>query len=152
MRIGAKNMKEVTTNYQVKKGDQLQFEYTIQTLWSEDQIKSILDRVNTDPKLRVLDYNIVSHDWQTIGVYGEYGTLLDKLIVKIEVLENPFPVMVLIALIVATSGLYFLSLTLDKVYLISESIPETAKTGLSMLVMLGGAFVGYLMLKKKFFQ
>ena len=144
-------MKEVTTSYQVKKGDQLQFEYTIQTLWSEDQIKSILDRVNTDPKLTVLDYEIVTHNWQDVGVYGEYGALLDKLIVKIEVLQNPFPVMILIAMIVATGGLYFLSLTLDKVYLISESIPETAKTGLSFVMVLGAVFAGYMVLKKKFF-
>jgi hypothetical protein len=145
-------MKEVTTSYQVKKGDQLQFEYTIQTLWSEDQIKSILDRVNTDPKLSVLDYEIVTHNWQDVGVYGEYGMLLDKLVVKIEVLQNPFPVMILIAMIVATGGLYFLSLTLDKVYLISESIPETVKTGLSMVTILGGVFIGYLALRGQLFK
>jgi hypothetical protein len=145
-------MKEVTTSYQVKKGDQLQFEYTIQTLWSEDQIKSILDRVNTDPKLSVLDYEIVTHNWQDVGVYGEYGMLLDKLIVKIEVLQNPFPVMILIAMIVATGGLYFLSLTLDKIYLISESIPETAKAGFSYMALIGTALVGYFILRKQLFK
>lgn len=143
-------MKEITSNYQVKKGDQIQFEFTIQTLWSEEQIKSVLERINTDPKLRVMEYKTVAHDWRDVGMYGEYATLLDKLIVKVEVLQNPFPVMILIAMMVATAGLYFISLTLDKIYLISESIPETAKTGLSFLTLIGGAFAGYLILKRKF--
>jgi len=145
-------MKEVTTNYQVKKGDQLQFEFTIQTLWSEDQIKSIVERINTDPKLNVIDYEIVSHDWKDVGMYGEYATLLDKLIVRVEVLQNPFPVMVLIAMIVAMGGLYFLSLTLDKVYLLSESIPDTVKSGFSTLALIGGAVIGFVALRKHFFK
>jgi len=145
-------MKEVTTSYQVKKGDRLQFEFTIQTLWSEDQIKSIVERINTDPKLNVIDYEIVSHDWKDMGMYGEYATLLDKLIVRVEVLQNPFPVMVLIAMIVATGGIYFLSLTLDKIYLISESIPETAKTGLSIIIVIGAVFAGYIVLRKQLFK
>lgn len=140
------------TNYQVKKGDQLQFEFTIQTLWSEDQIKSILEQVNTDPKLRIIDYETVAHDWKDVGMYGEYAALLDKLIVRVEVLQNPFPVMVLIAMIIASSGIYFLSLTLDKVYLISESIPETAKTGLSMIMVIGAVIAGYIVLRKQLFQ
>ncbi len=145
-------MKEITSSYQVKKGDIIQFEFTIQTLWSEEQIKSIIDRVNTDPKLRVMDFKTVTHDWKDVGVYGEYATLLDKFVVKVEVLQNPFPVMVLIAMVVATAGLYFLSLSLDKIYLISESIPETAKTGLSFLGLAGSAIVGYFLLRKHLFQ
>ncbi len=145
-------MKEVTSGYQVKKGDVLQFEYTIQTLWSEEQIKSVLERVNTDPKMKILEYKVVTHDWKDVGMYGEYAMLLDKFIVKVEVLQNPFPVMVLIAMITATAGFYFISLSLDKIYLITESIPETAKSGLSYLALIGGAFAGYLILKKKFLQ
>lgn len=140
-------MKEITSNYEVKKGDRLSFEFSIRSFWNAGQIKSALETVNQDPKLRVLDYRIEEHTWQEIGISS---WIFDKLIVEIEVIQNPFPVMILAALIVSTVGLYFLSVTLDKMYLISESIPETAKTGLSMLALIGGAFAGYLILKKKF--
>lgn len=152
-------MQEVTTSYQVTKGDQLQFEFTIQTLWSEEQVKSALDQINTDPRLRVIGHEIVAHDWKDVGVYGEYAVLLDKLIVKVEVLQNPFPVMILIAMIIGVTGLYFLSLSLDKVYLIAKGViegigelPGAAKAGLSMLTLVGGALVGYLALRKYLFK
>lgn len=142
-------MKEITTSYEVKKGDRIRFEFSIRSFWNEGQIKSALEQVNRDPKLTVIDYQVEEHTWQEIGISS---WILDKLIVNVEVLQNPFPVMILVAMVISTIGLYFLSVTLNKVYLISESIPETAKTGLSMLTLFGGAFVGYFALRKYLFK
>lgn len=142
-------MQEITQGYEVKKGDVLELHYNILSFWTNDQIDSLCEKIEASGKMSVQDYSIEKQSaWMNDPDYG--WTPRDKLILKVEVIENPFPVLILVALIAGTAGLIFLSISLDKIYLIAKETPQALSTvglGLFTILVIAG-MIFYFVVKR----
>ena len=132
-------MIEINQSYQVKKGDIIEFDYRIFSLWENSQIQAILEKINNDGKMLVLDYELSSSNFYS-----------DLLKIKVEILQNPFPVLLLVVAIAAIGTSLFIYLSLDKIYLISEKAPETVTAGINLLslaLLFGGGLFAFKLFK-----
>ncbi len=106
-------MQEINQGFSVQKGDVIQFDYKLLCLWEQSQIKSIVEKINADGRMQVLSYNVdVKNSWYS-----------DLVSFQVKVLQNPFPVLILVLAIGAIATSLFIYLSLDKVYLLSREVP-----------------------------
>lgn len=115
-------MQEIAQNYQVQNGDVIQFDYKIVAIYEQSQIESIISKINEDPRMSVLGYNVEPSSWFN-----------DLLHIQVKVNQNPFPVLLLVMAIAAVATSLFIYLTLDKIYLISREVPAAVTGGLSTM-------------------
>lgn len=115
-------MQEITQNFEVQKGDTIEFDYKILSLWENDQIEAILNRINEDGRMEIAGYEIVPNNWYS-----------DVLKIQIRILQNPFPLVVLVIAIASIATAIFVYLSLDKIYLISREVPEAITGGVGAI-------------------
>lgn len=113
---------EITQNFEVQKGDIIEFDYKILSLWEADQIEAILNKVNEDGRMSVVDYEIIKNNWYS-----------DVLKVQVRILQNPFPLMILIFAIASIATSMFIYLSLSKIYLISREVPGAVTGGIGAI-------------------
>jgi len=119
-------MQEITQGFQVQIGDVIQFDYSLICLWEQSQIESIVEKINADGRMQVLSYNVdVKNSWYS-----------DLVSFQVKVLQNPFPVLILVMAIGAIGTSLFVYLSLNKIFLISREVPQ-AMTGITSTVSLG---------------
>jgi len=118
-------MNEITQNYQCKTGDVIQLNYKLISVWEQAQINSVMEQINSDPRMTVVFSTVLPSTWYS-----------DTLQIQIQVRENPFPLVILILAIAAISTSIFLYLSLDKIYLISTQAPQ-AVSGITSTISLG---------------
>jgi hypothetical protein len=95
-------------------------------LWEQSQIESIVEKINADGRMQVLSYNVdVKNSWYS-----------DLVSFQVKVLQNPFPVLILVMAIGAIGTSLFVYLSLNKIFLISREVPQ-AMTGITSTVSLG---------------
>ncbi len=119
-------MQEINQGFSVQKGDVIQFDYKLLSLWGQSQIISIVEKINADGRMQVLSYDVdVKNSWYS-----------DLVSFQVKVLQNPFPVLILVIAIGTIATSLFVYLSLDKIYLISRELPEAA-TGITSTISLG---------------
>jgi hypothetical protein len=117
---------EITQGFQVQIGDVIQFDYSLVCLWEQSQIESIVEKINADGRMQVISYNVdVKNSWYS-----------DLVSFQVKVLQNPFPVLILVMAIGAIATSLFVYLSLNKIFLISREVPQ-AVTGITSTVSLG---------------
>ncbi len=98
---------EVPQSYEVRKGDLLDFHYAVSGWCKQAKIESLVHKLDEDPRWAVKEF--------------EYDEEKGKLRIRAEVIENPFPVIIIIAAIGAIGAGLFAWLSLDKIEKITSS-------------------------------
>lgn len=106
-------MKEIPQSFQLKTGDRIELHYKVLSIFEDAQINYLLSNINEDGRMIVEDYELVNSTWYS-----------DILKIKIRVVSNPFPLVVLILAIGSIATSIFVYLSFDKAYLIARESPE----------------------------
>jgi len=122
---------EVSESYQARKGDLLDFHYTVSGWCKQGKIESLVYELDQDKRWRVAEF--------------EYDEPKGKLRIRVEIMQNPLPVIVIIAVIGAIGAGLFAWLSLDKIDKITTS-PVGAAIGLGTVA---AAVLGMWALVKK---
>jgi hypothetical protein len=72
--------------------------------------------------MEIAGYEIVPNNWYS-----------DVLKIQIRILQNPFPLVVLVIAIASIATAIFVYLSLDKIYLISREVPEAITGGVGAI-------------------
>lgn len=115
---------EVPESHEAKIGDVFDLHYSVSGWCKRSKIESLVHEVDVDPRWAITQY--------------EYNEETGKLRIRAKIVQNPFPIMVLIVSVAAVGAGLFAWLSLDKV----EKIVADPVIGLSVL----GAVVGGLLL------
>ena len=111
---------DISQAYKTVKGDVLDLFYTVSGWGKQGQIESLVHELDQDVRWKVIEY-----DWQD-----------PKLRIRVEIVVNPLPVIIIVAAIGAIGAGLFCWLSLDKVEkIISDPIGGAAIAG---IVLLGG--------------
>ena len=116
---------EVPQSEQARIGDVFDFHYTIRGLGKQGQINGLITELDTDPRWKVIEYDLQD----------------SHLRIRVKVLQNPFPIVLVIAAIGAIGTGLFVFLSLDKV----EKVIASPAGALTMVGLVG---VGALFLLK----
>jgi len=120
-------MEEVPQSYGAVVGDVLDFYYTIRGWGKQGQIESLVNDLDRDPRWEVKEYDLDN----------------SKLRIRVKVLINPLPVILIVAAIGAIGTGLFVFLSLDKV----EKVVASPMGALSLI---GIAGAGILLLLRGF--
>ena len=131
-------MKLIGQNYLLKKGDLIEMQFRILSIFQDWQIDSIIEKLKEDPRWIITDYELVNSTWYS-----------DRLHVKLKILQNPFPLLLVIVAVSSIAVSAFIYLSFDKAELIAEEIPETTKFGIGLFIIILIAIAGYIFIKKK---
>lgn len=115
--------KEVAPYDQAEIGDVFDFHYTVKGWGKQGQIESLCRKLDEDQRWKVDEY---SFDPET-----------SKLRIRVEIIQNPFPLIIVIAAIGAIGTGLFCWLSLDKV----EKIVSQPLGGLMMLGLVAGGIM-----------
>jgi len=118
---------EVPQSEQARIGDVFDFFYTITGWGKQGQINGLVSKLDEDPRWQVKEYDLQD----------------SRLRLRVKVLQNPFPIVLVVAAIGAIGTGLFVFLSLDKVEKVVAS-PAGA------LTMVGAVGVGLLFLLKGF--
>lgn len=118
-------MQEITQNFQVQTGDIVQFDYSIISLWEQSQINTIISRMNRDPRMSVVGYEVERSTWYS-----------DILHIQVKIAQNPFPIILIVLAIGAIATSLFVYLSLNKIYLVSREAPQVV-SGITSTISLG---------------
>jgi len=118
---------EVPQSYEARIGDVFDFHYTVSGWCKESKIASLCHELDEDKRWAVTEY--------------DYDEKTGKLRIRVEIVENPFPLILIVAVIGVIGGGLFAWLSLDKV----EKITARPIVGLSML---GAVAAGLMVLRK----
>jgi len=110
---------EVPQSEQAKIGDVFDFFYTITGFGKQGQINGLVTELDTDPRWQVVEYDLQD----------------SHLRIRVKVLQNPFPIILVVAAIGAIGTGLFVYLSLDKV----EKVVASPAGALTMLGVLGVA-------------
>ena len=110
---------EVPQSEQARIGDVFDFLYTIRGLGKQGQINGLVTELDTDPRWQVLEYDLQD----------------SHLRIRVKVLQNPFPIILVVAAIGAIGTGLFVYLSLDKV----EKVVSSPAGAMTMLGILGVA-------------
>ena len=116
---------EVSQAYEAKKGEIFDFHYTVRGWGKQGQIESLVRKLDEDPRWKVIQF--------------EYKN--SSLRLRVKVIENPLPLVLILVAITAIGGGLFCWLSLDKI----EKVVSDPIGGLAIL----GTVVGGLMLLRK---
>lgn len=106
---------EIPESTEAKVGDIFDLYYSVSGWWTKGKVESLVYRIDQDPRWKITRY--------------DYDEPNDKLRLRVEIVANPFPIVVVVAAIgVAAAGL-FAWLSLDKIEKITTS-PVGAAMGL----------------------
>ena len=131
-------MKLIGRDYLLKKGDLIEMQFKILSIFENWQIDSIIEKLKEDPRWIITDYELVNSTWYS-----------DRLHVKLKILQNPFPLLLVIVAVSSIAVSAFIYLSFDKAELIMEELPETTKFGLGLFIIILIATAGYIFIKKK---
>ena len=131
-------MKLISRDYLLKKGDLIEMQFRILSIFQDWQIDSIIEKLKEDPRWIVIDYELVNSTWYS-----------DRLHVKLKILQNPFPLLLIIVAVSSIAVSTFIYLSFDKAELIMEELPETTKFGIGLFIIILIAAAGYIFIKKK---
>ena len=131
-------MKLINQDYLLKKGDLIEMQFRILSIFQNWQIDSIIEKLKEDPRWIVIDYELVNSTWYS-----------DRLHVKLKILQNPFPLLLVIVAVSSIAVSAFIYLSFDKAELIAEEIPETTKFGIGLFIIILSVIAGYMFIKKK---
>ena len=109
---------EVSQAEQARIGDVFDFHYSIKGFGKQGQIESLVHKLDLDPRWEVQEFDFD----------GE-----NKLRIRVKILINPFPVVIVIGVIGAIGAGLFCFLSLDKIEKIIAS-PVGAAMGLGTLL------------------
>lgn len=109
-------MKEISKNFELKKDDRIQLHYKILSVFENTQINYLLSNINEDGRMIVEDYSLENSTWYS-----------DRLIINLRIINNPFPLTILILAIGSIATSIFLYLSFDKAYLIAREAPEVVE-------------------------
>lgn len=98
---------EVSQAYEVKTGDVLDFHYSVSGWCKQAKIESLVHKLDLDPRWAVKEF--------------EYNEETGKLRLRLEVIQNAWPVIIIIAAIAAIGAGLFAWLSLDKIEKIISS-------------------------------
>lgn len=115
--------KEAAPYDQASIGDVFDFHYTIKGWGKQGQVESLVRKLDEDRRWKVVEY--------------DFNPETSKLRIRVEIVENPFPLIVVIAAIAAVGGGLFCWLSLDKV----EKIVSHPLGGLMMLGVIAGGII-----------
>lgn len=118
---------EVSQSEQARIGDVFDFFYTIRGIGKQGQINGLVSELDKDTRWKVLEYDLQDN----------------RLRLRLKVLQNPFPIVLVVAAIGAIGTGLFVFLSLDKVEKVVAS-PAGA------LTMVGTVGVGVLILLRGF--
>lgn len=124
---------EISQDYEVKVGDKLEMNFQILSIFTDAQVNYLINKVNEDGKVRVDNYRVENHSFFS-----------DILIIEATVVQNPFPLALILIAITSIAGGLFIYLSLQKVYLIATEAPlAAASVGIGFLaaVVIGGYFL-----------
>ena len=113
-------MMEVSQLENALKGEVYAFHYLVRGWGKEGQILTLIHKIDIDKRWKVISYT-----WNE-----------PKLIIKIEIVINPLPVVIIVAAIGAIGTGLFCYLSLDKIEKIIES--PMIKTSILGTVLIGG--------------
>ena len=118
-------------NYEAVKGERLELHFSILTLpvISNIQKQLITSQLAKDPHIKVLSVDYIAGD----------------LIVNVEILDNPFPLILLIGSVTAILGGWFIWASLSKVYKIIDDPAIRSTINIGLIVV--SAIVGLLVIK-----
>lgn len=105
---------EVVQTEQAKKGDVLDFFYTVKGWGKQGQIESLVRKLDEDQRWKVKEY--------------DFNPDTSKLRIRVEVVQNPFPIIIIVAAVGAIGTGLFCWLSLDKI----EQVISTPVGGLVM--------------------
>ena len=131
-------MKLISRDYLLKKGDLIEMQFRILSIFQDWQIDNIIEKLKEDPRWVVTDYELVNSTWYS-----------DRLHVKLKILQNPFPLLLVIVAVSSIAVSAFIYLSFDKAELIMEEIPETTKFGIGLFIIILAGIAGYIFIKKK---
>lgn len=105
------------------KGQIFDFHYTVSGWGKQGQIETLINKLDTDVRWKIINYT-----WND-----------PKLIIRIEIVVNPLPIIIIVAAIGAIGTGLFCYLSLDKIEkVVSSPIGGAATLG---VVLLGGLLV-----------
>jgi len=116
---------EVPQSEQARIGDVFDFLYTIRGIGKQGQINGLVSELDKDARWQVVEYDLQD----------------SRLRIRVKVLQNPFPIILVVAAIGAIGTGLFVFLSLDKV----EKVIASPAGALTMLGIVG---VGVLFLIK----
>lgn len=99
-------MNEVSQFENAKSGETYDFHYTMRGWGKQGQIENLVNRLDQDPRWKVLTTTMVDES---------------SLVIRILIVKNPFPLVLIVGAIAAIGTGIFLWLSLDKIEKISES-------------------------------
>ena len=111
---------EIPQSHEVRIGDKLDLHYTVSGWAKRGKIESLVHKVDQDPRWMIREF--------------EYNEDTGKLRLRVEIMQNPFPVVVVIVAVAAVGAGLFAWLSLDKV----EMIVSKPFMGLTMLGAVAG--------------
>ncbi|NVM23392.1 MAG: hypothetical protein HWN68_16605 [Desulfobacterales bacterium] len=118
---------EVPESYQARIGDRFDFHYSVSGFGKRGQIESLVREADKDPRWKVEQY--------------EYDENTGKLRLRFKIIQNPLPLIIIVAAIGGIGIGLFAWLSLDKV----EKIVSDPIGGLAVL----GTVIGGLMVLRK---
>lgn len=99
-------MNEVSQFENAKNGETYDFHYIMRGWGKQGQVESLVNQLDEDPRWKVLN-----------------TTMPDEthLVIRVKIVKNPFPLLLIVGAIGAIGTGFFLWLSLDKIEKISES-------------------------------
>jgi len=129
-------MKEISTNFELKTKDLIELHYRILSVFENVQIDYLINNISQDGRMIVEDYQLERSNWYS-----------DILKIRIRIIDNPFPLALIVATIGAIATSIFVYLSFQKAYLISREAPEVLSAGVSTFA-IGLVIVGAFLLLK----
>lgn len=114
---------EIPESHELRIGDRIDMFWTVSGWAKRGKIESLVHKVDQDLRWSIREY--------------DYNEETGKLRIRVEILQNPFPVVVVVVAVAAVGAGLFAWLSLDKV----EKIVADPVMGLSVLGAVGAALL-----------
>lgn len=102
---------QIDQSFQVQTGDQIELYFNILSLFEQSQMDSLMEQISSDPRFDLYDYEIINKNWYS-----------DTLLLKVKIIQNPFPLLAIVIAIATVGTSVFLYLTFSKAELISRTL------------------------------